>query len=840
MEGSPQEGVPPAKTDVGARQHDGRLVRENTSFGIKKEPSPCPARQPCQLEKSAREFIRTLDIHEAYFNDQFDCCFCKCCYPAALPDKIANEGPTEYVVPRGWYRVGLALPPRAKALDIFRHWSASFHGIKDPLVLKSVLESGALTKPGDKLLNGTTLRSTKCAGRQDRVMYTSPTIEYAGMKFYARPHPFAQPTSPPPTETETEAEIKQVVGPTPKRMAASIVLQIRQKPGSFETQGETMGFEKQTRRGKGPWPGYLAQACPHVDLASIEWKTETTVAAIPYGVLIRTFDLDDESETSERGKYSSPVDKPRPQPRQRRAGRLVGAATTPEGQKPGLVLNPQLRLPKDDWPEELKHLCSQPPTTPELAGKAAIAAANDLRQDSPAKALAMYVHAWNTGGKTAPLLNQMAVCFGRTRLDNANLEALLLSEAIEAGTEHHKDAFIWFNNRRRARTRAGDLDGALDDAFAVLQLAPDNEIGDNNAASAREALLQLERHPVDRFHDPELRGRMAFDLGNQLKNDEKNYAAALGMFVLARETAWVAGDPAPAVCYNQMAVCYARLKDDRRAIEMYEAALSEEPGHRDAYIWLNNVRRVYQRTHDQVKADKSARKGLMLCPQDANGRAKRKDFILSLIDSEGHPHDELAKQTLRDLERLSGAEAFARALELREGGSLTDAIVMFVLARETGADIAACYDWVGQCYSQAGVYAPSDEAAACLRRAIEMYDLAVLRSDMATRFIYYDHRRIAKLNAGDADGACEDATIALQLCPETEQGREVAAQLRAFMEAHGQGNPQSTGVGAEAAATDGYRTLSRGLSRAESRQSTVEAPPDMPASSDEEYDGESD
>ena len=44
-----------------------------------------------------------------------------------------------------------------------------------------------------------------------------------------------------------------------------------------------------------------------------------------------------------------------------------------------------------------------------------------------------------------------------------------------------------------------------------------------------------------------------------------------------------------------MQVCYSRLKDSKRAIDMYEAALREEPGHRDAHIWLNNVRKVYGR-----------------------------------------------------------------------------------------------------------------------------------------------------------------------------------------------------------------------------------------------------
>ena len=42
-------------------------------------------------------------------------------------------------------------------------------------------------KPGDQLLDGTYLRSTKCAGRQDAVIYTSRTVEceYIGAVFTA-------------------------------------------------------------------------------------------------------------------------------------------------------------------------------------------------------------------------------------------------------------------------------------------------------------------------------------------------------------------------------------------------------------------------------------------------------------------------------------------------------------------------------------------------------------------------------------------------------------------------------------------------------------------------------
>ena len=56
---------------------------------------------------------------------------------------------------------------KAKKHDIFRQWCVSFHGVKSRLVLDSILNHSSLMKPGDRLLDGTVLCSTKCAGRQD-------------------------------------------------------------------------------------------------------------------------------------------------------------------------------------------------------------------------------------------------------------------------------------------------------------------------------------------------------------------------------------------------------------------------------------------------------------------------------------------------------------------------------------------------------------------------------------------------------------------------------------------------------------------------------------------------
>ena len=241
------------------------------------EPAAAAAVHAVCPKADAAAFVCGLGIDREYFEPKFDRCFCASCYKTGWPDTISNQGPTPYEIPRGWVRFGLKVHPgRAASLKIFEEWSVSFHGVKSESVLKSVLDAGGLLKPGDKLLDGTTLQSTKCAGRQDCVFYTSPTIRYAGLKFYAEPQGWRRGA-----------------------MRASIALQCLQKPESFRTQGETMGFER-------TWPGRLARTCPHVDLRHIEWLSDTNAAAIPYGLLVRvwptTYDPDAEA-------YSSPVDR---------------------------------------------------------------------------------------------------------------------------------------------------------------------------------------------------------------------------------------------------------------------------------------------------------------------------------------------------------------------------------------------------------------------------------------------------------------------------------------------------------------------------------------------------
>jgi len=125
--------------------------------------------------------------------------------------------------------------------------------------------------PGDELPDGTMLKSERCGGRQDKCVYTSPTVRYAGLRFYATPRRvFPQST-----------------------LMSQIVLQCRHQPGTFRIQRETMRFS----RGK-------QIVCPHVSNGEVEWVTTRRQTVVVYGILVRTYLL---QEPPEEG-FVSPVD----------------------------------------------------------------------------------------------------------------------------------------------------------------------------------------------------------------------------------------------------------------------------------------------------------------------------------------------------------------------------------------------------------------------------------------------------------------------------------------------------------------------------------------------------
>jgi hypothetical protein len=232
-------------------------------------------------------FLGGLDIAPGFLDHRHNKCYCPVCYPPSCPDTIDQAG-GQYIVPRGWCRIALHVNPgKAQAHDVFQQWPVSFHGVKSPLVLKSVLEHGDFAIPGDTLIDGSVLKSTKCAGRQDEVYYTSPTIRYAGLRFYAEPQPYT------------------CLAGTHRH--GQIVLQCRQNPKGVMKQKETMGFKRK-------WPQHVI--CRHVNETEVECLSQSRGSATPYGVLLRTFPTSEHPEGDLKqpndpsgGGFCSPVDR---------------------------------------------------------------------------------------------------------------------------------------------------------------------------------------------------------------------------------------------------------------------------------------------------------------------------------------------------------------------------------------------------------------------------------------------------------------------------------------------------------------------------------------------------
>ena len=93
------------------------LKRERAAAAA--QPPACPEfRQRCLT------FFDTLKVHAAYLNRKFDRCYCCKCFAPSLADTLMDDSGKPYVVPRGFFRIGLAVhEARAEALDIFRKWS---------------------------------------------------------------------------------------------------------------------------------------------------------------------------------------------------------------------------------------------------------------------------------------------------------------------------------------------------------------------------------------------------------------------------------------------------------------------------------------------------------------------------------------------------------------------------------------------------------------------------------------------------------------------------------------------------------------------------------------------
>ena len=167
------------------------------------------------------------------------------------------QGDSRYVIPRGWVRFGLNVDDaQADVENIWTRWVVTYHGTS-PVAAKSIIEHHQFLLPGDRCIKGDIIRIGGHHIPGKFQVYTSPTIAYSSLDMYSHSTVFRSPFG--------------------HSLKAKIVLQCRQRPGSFLVQAETIGAGNK-------------RICPIIPNSEVEYYTEVRSSIVPYGLLIRVFD----------------------------------------------------------------------------------------------------------------------------------------------------------------------------------------------------------------------------------------------------------------------------------------------------------------------------------------------------------------------------------------------------------------------------------------------------------------------------------------------------------------------------------------------------------------------
>ena len=209
----------------------------------------------CTYFTECEEFVKQLGWRIQFFDMKHDRCYCQMCYPDHLPDTL-RVAEADYVVPRDWAGFGLGVDP-FRGDDIWNTWIVVYHGTTT-IAAKSILTHRQFLLPGDHLINGLELpiRPGHIPGKIH--IYTSPSIRYASLDVYSTMYSFKSPT-------------------TGRRYNAQIVLQCKQKLGTFNIQRETVGWG--TKR-----------ICDIIPNERIEYYTNRRSTVVPYRLLVRLTD----------------------------------------------------------------------------------------------------------------------------------------------------------------------------------------------------------------------------------------------------------------------------------------------------------------------------------------------------------------------------------------------------------------------------------------------------------------------------------------------------------------------------------------------------------------------
>ena len=177
-------------------------------------------------------------VPEVFLSHDNNLCFCDECMTSRGDNAVYSRGqpPKSYALPRGWFRFGLKLPPKATALSVFEKWHVAYHGTRSDCVVP-ILNTGELLMTGDKGAD-TAIRppeghydeNWKPEGFNINKVYLSPSMNYSGCDVYAPRKPYQNPH---------KAE---------QKLFARVGFQVRIQPGKYDVGRETIGAteKKQT------------------------------------------------------------------------------------------------------------------------------------------------------------------------------------------------------------------------------------------------------------------------------------------------------------------------------------------------------------------------------------------------------------------------------------------------------------------------------------------------------------------------------------------------------------------------------------------------------------------
>ncbi|XP_035698644.1 neuralized-like protein 4 [Branchiostoma floridae] len=218
----------------------------------------------CPYWKLCKEYKDSLKLYDEYFEPSYDMCYCTKCHNKRGEKDVYTRGdpPMKYVLPIGWCRFSLKVPPKAKAQNVFKKWHVCFHGT-DSTAVDSILGCGDLLMPGDYAVGGRKLSEKeghftderKPEGFDTKQIFLSPSIKYSGCDVYAKPKTFATSAG--------------------KVYDARVAFQVCVRPESYKIGPETIGATRKN-----------IKIDPHVDNDKIECFTKERGSTILYGLLV--------------------------------------------------------------------------------------------------------------------------------------------------------------------------------------------------------------------------------------------------------------------------------------------------------------------------------------------------------------------------------------------------------------------------------------------------------------------------------------------------------------------------------------------------------------------------